>query len=533
MSGPAAVLLALLGSGRIVSVQGQQLGPRAAVRVEAVGELGPVAAQREGGELVISVAGSADEALAPPAVSLPLEGVRLERSEAGVTLRVRVPAEVPYEVLRDASGLTVVFGQAPAAAAPAGGGDVRELYRRILPPPSSADAAAGPAEEPPAAPADPPAHGLAVGSLSLSPAVTLSYVSADVLITSPAPRRAHYAELRPALRAELPVGSARGRAEYSARLRRGSSVPGLGSTSHFLDASIELPVGSMLLRGADHFARGVLETREVDPGGEYFFGLGRFRRNEASVSARLPAAGGFALDAGASLDDVRVDDESTFFDHQRRTLSAGFEHDLAGRGRWGLRYVYERIPPPAERPLVEADTHQLGLTVSGEVTPLLTADVFVGYRQHRSPAAGPRGQRYQGLAGSLRLTKEFTRASRLQLLASRATPVSAFEDDPFYVSSSTAAELHLALPFELSGRAAYGLHRNRYRTAASGLGAPREDRMSGWSLGLGRPLGQWGFARVDYAEDRRDSNLDVLDVRTHAFSVQLGVGAFGAAERRP
>ena len=36
----------------------------------------------------------------------------------------------------------------------------------------------------------------------------------------------------------------------------------------------------------------------------------------------------------------------------------------------------------------------------------------------------------------------------------------------------------------------------------------------------------------DYRQDRRDSNLDVFDQRTHAFYVQAGIGFFSEALRR-
>ena len=58
----------------------------------------------------------------------------------------------------------------------------------------------------------------------------------------------------------------------------------MNTSSHLLGAHVELPVGSnVTVRARDRFQSGVLDTRVVDPGGEYFFGLGRFNRNDVDA----------------------------------------------------------------------------------------------------------------------------------------------------------------------------------------------------------------------------------------------------------
>jgi len=65
---------------------------------------------------------------------------------------------------------------------------------------------------------------------------------------------------------------------------------------------------------------------------------------------------------------------------------------------------------------------------------------------------------------------------------------------------------------------------NRYPTVATALGTPRRDAIVNWTAGLGRRISRWAFVRADYRRDRRDSNLDFYDQRTHAFYAELGLG---------
>lgn len=73
---------------------------------------------------------------------------------------------------------------------------------------------------------------------------------------------------------------------------------------------------------------------------------------------------------------------------------------------------------------------------------------------------------------------------------------------------------------------------NRYAVPASGTGVPREDRLSAWSVGLGRSITGRAFLRVDYRRERRDSNIDPLDNRTGGLIVQLGADLSRGREDR-
>jgi hypothetical protein len=89
----------------------------------------------------------------------------------------------------------------------------------------------------------------------------------------------------------------------------------------------------------------------------------------------------------------------------------------------------------------------------------------------------------------------------------------------------------LPLPFEVQLNGGLGYQWNDYRTIASEIGEPREDRLLAWSVGLRRAIHRRLYLSGLYrAEDRR-SNLDQFVVDTDGFYVQLEWNPLGPAAR--
>ena len=564
----AALLLAwgLAAAPRLLEVRSERVEGRPAVVVVAAAPLLDVSVRRDGADLVVSLGATAPGLLSAPAVTAPLEAVRVERFAGGVQLRVRVAPEVSYEVRREGDRLVLLFAPAPvAAAAPAPASPARttpapaspspaapspaapapaasgELYRGLFPPspagndagsvgaPSDGPDAALPSERPP----EERPEGLHAGSMTFKPSASLRYVDADVsLLDSPQTARDRYAEARPALAFELPLRDGMLRLDYEARLRRYSSFEQLNGVSHQANAHLEYPMGpSLTVRGLGHFARGLLETAEVDPGGEYFFRLGHFTRRQFGGGARVHTGGPFDVDVAGIVDKVTVDEDAGFFGYERRSFTGGLGIAIGPERRSSFNYSFEQVPFSPERPEAESRVHTISGAVEGEVMPLLSGRASAGYAWRESPRAAPGGQRFRGLTFGAQLTRDFGRSAHLVLSANRSTELSAFEHNAFYVATSVLAVFTAPLPLSFSFSAGGGYHVNRYPTVATALGAPRRDEIVHWMAGLGRSISRWAFVRADYRRDRRDSNLDFFDQRTHAFYAELGLGFFPQASR--
>jgi len=290
-----------------------------------------------------------------------------------------------------------------------------------------------------------------------------------------------------------------------------------------------VPAGALVsLHGAFHFAKGLLETTEVDPGREYFFSLTPFRRYESQVGVIVNPGGLLGFEVDATRDSIHIEDTGGFFSHRVDTLSSRLNYQFGATTRAYVRYEFDHVPPPEERPVVESRASTVSLGVSGDLVPLLTAQVAVGFTSLSAPRAGPGGTRFRGMTLNGSVRKEFSPSASLSVLGHRDTYPSGFEQNAFYIATGAGLEGDLGLPLSVVFHGSVGWQRNDYRTAAAGLSGPRRDVLWAWSAGAGRALTRWSFLRADYRYDRRDSNLAAFDTDGHLFMVQLGIGYLGS-----
>jgi len=529
----AWLLLAVLAADRPV-VRALAFQPDAARPTLVVTASAPLPApqgSRAGETLTLSwPAALAPDAKAPVPVP-PVRALRLSERAGQVVLELTIDPAVPYEIAADGPRTRLVLGAATAARS-----DVTALFGTLFPPSAEPEAdaplEATPVEAPDASGDTARPEGIALGPLVLRPALEALYIKAESTFESPEPVEDDYYEVRPRVSAHLPLGNGALTGDYETRLRRQSIYPEVEEASHAANAALELPVGSGLtLRVSDHYARGVLETREIDPGGEYFFGLGRYERNRLGAEARVQTAGRFLLTAGAYWDRTEVDEQSSFFGYERQTFEGRLGYELSPRLTMAVTGAFERIPTPVDRPVAEGEARSLGLELKGELGPLTSAEMFVGVRDQENPRAGEGGRAFRGVvvAGSLR--RELGREATLRLSGARATFPSSFEQNAFYVSSGGGAELDLPGPLSLVLRLAAGYHWNDYRTPAADTGSPRRDTLWDGAVGLSRSLSRRAWVRADYRRERRNSELDVFDVTTDALTVQVGIGFVGSPAR--
>jgi hypothetical protein len=411
-------------------------------------------------------------------------------------------------------------------------GSVSELYPRLFP----TGGAEAPKEESVPLPEviEPGLDaGVAVGPFRVRASVDARYVDADTFVESTAvPTKDHYLEVQPRVAAVAPVGEGHFTLDYAPVFRAFATFADVNSNSQTVGARLDLPVGSRVtLRAQDRFRSGVLDTRVVDPGGEYFFGLGSFRRNDADAAASIMVGPRLSVELGGALGTVRFQETSSFFSYDTRSASAGFGFEVTPTLKAVASYVYDEVPRPDERPEAQSTAHSARLSLNGDILPLLNGEVSVGYRSQDSPNAGPGGTSYSGITMGAALSRQIGRDSILAVYASRSTPVSAFEENGFYVSTGLQGTLQVPLPARLQLRGGLGYQWNDYRTVASAIGRPREDRIFGWYVGLRRPVRPNLFLSGSYRSEDRRSNLDNFDTNADAFYLQLEWNIFGSPPR--
>jgi hypothetical protein len=510
-----------------------------------------------------------------------LDRVEIAAGTSEVSVLLHVPPEVSVDVSRDSSGLLLVLrgagvpakplrtaraaaetgpaiAEAPSPAAPpppAPPAETADIAKRLVPtapgeaPPATTETVSelypslfptgAPEAQPEEAPPPPDVvapeqeTGLALGPFRVRASVDARYVNADTFVESTAvPTKDSYLAVQPRVAAVAPIGEGRFTLDYAPVLRAFASYDDVNSSSQALSASLDLPVGGRVsLDVRDRFQAGVLDTRVVDPGGEYFFGLGHFRRNDVNAGASIAVGPRLSVELGGALGTVRFQQPADFFPYDTRSASAGLGFELTPNLKAVASYVYDAVPRPDERPEAELTANSARLSLGGEILPLLTGDLSVGYRSQDSPNAGPGGTSYSGFVMSAALTRQLGRDSSLGIYASRTTPVSAYEENGFYVSSGIQGTLQVPLPAQLQLRGGIGYQWNDYRTVATGIGSPREDRIFGWNVGLRRPFRPNLFLSGAYRSEDRRSNVDSFDTSADGFYLQLEWDILGVPSR--
>jgi hypothetical protein len=373
---------------------------------------------------------------------------------------------------------------------------------------------------------------LTFGPLSLRPSIAVSYVNGDTsILETPQPVQDQYLEVQPSLGLELGLVDGRLKLTYEPRLRAFSTYDIVNDPSHLAGATLDLPFSPRFNLGiTDRFAIGALETRIVDPGGEYFFDLRRFKHNSLSGLVRAELGPRLNFEAGGGWNWAQFDEtDGGFVGYNTYSARAGVGYELTPKLRGFLDYGYSRVPPADDRPLVDSTGHSVSARFTGEMTERLSGTISAGYLSQTSPAGGDAGQEYSGLTMSGSLRHEFRPNSYAGLTLIRTTQLSNFEQNAFYVYSSGVLDVTVPVPYEIVVRGALGYQWNTYQLDATGIGEPRDDTILAWGIGLGRPIGRRGFVRADYRRDRRESNLPGFSVTSDALIIQLGYGIFGSS----
>jgi hypothetical protein len=499
-----------------------------------------VEVRREGDEALVFLEDSPGDLPAPLAPVPPLTGVSFERREGQLIVHIGVAAAVPHEIRRGEEDLRIVFeapsSAAPPPATPTVSPEVAQLYHSILPATLVAETEAGVGVVGEAgAGAEKEAQetggpGLGIGQLKLRPWVSAAYIDAEVIAPDGTVQREQYFEIAPQLRAMMPVRDGSLKASYEPRFRRGAQLEALNRTSHFFTTELALPLGPRFeLHGGDNYSWGIVEADIVDPGREYFSGTARFVRNDARLGARGELGVNLNLDLEGTLGSLRFREDNRFFDYDTRGIAGRLSRELSPKLRLGAGLTYSELSAPtrkvADNRALTADVH-----LQGDLAPLTSGNITLGYTSQENPNAPVEGRSYHGLTGGVGVQRALGRSSNLRLDGRRATHASGFEQDGFFVTTAGEMELVLPLPFLLSFRAGAGYHLNEYRVPLSALGlVPREDRITMWSLGLSRPIRRWGYIRADYQHQRRSSNVDAFDHNLRALIIRIGLGAVESA----
>jgi hypothetical protein len=454
--------------------------------------------------------------------SPPAEATVVDKSGAAQTPAAPATSDL-HQRLFPVPAETSGYEQAEAGA-PAG-----DLYTKLFPYSAESVPAPSPSTEAVSPAPEDFGPGLQMGPFNVRPGLRTGYVDATAnFLASPEPVRDQYLEIQPRIAADAAVGAGHLSLKYEPIVRAFGSFDVTRSTTHPAEATFDTPLGTRgRLKIADTFVSGVLETTQVDPGGEYFFDLGHFNKNAVGAEASIEVSPRFSVELGGGYDWVDFTEPSAFFGYRRAMGSVGLGFEATPTLKTTFSYVYDNVPENDDRPEAQGHAHTVEVGLLGDIAPLLHGTVSVGYRAQDSPNAAVGGQEYRGVTASATLTRDLGREAAVTLLVNRATPLSNFDANAFYVTTSVAGSLLAPLPYEIALNAGGGYHWNDYRTFVTGEDFKREDRIYGWFVGLRRPINRRLSAFAGYRWERRRSNVEDFENDTHGLLLQLDLDVFG------
>lgn len=512
-----ALLVALLATGAPARAQAVVEGGRPALRIVA-DDLQDASVLRVGGQIQVCLAGVEQVEVAPAAAGGP--ALAAGRAECGFQFTVDAEEDLPYEVRRQPGELLLLLGEEPlllptAAESTDMQAQMAQLWPgRALPETPDIDSAAVEEDE---------QLVLRLGPLELRPLLSLTVgAQAGTLEDVPSPDRYGTLILEPGLRATTNLLDGRLQLQYVPTFRRFRNTTFENGVSHHADGRLGLELLPLVkLDAYGNYAFGEMETREVDPGYEYFFGLRPFKR--LGAGAVLGYDRGGMADVDLSLDWTRTDLDpgSQYFDNDQWSARAAVRRDIGGDRALAVFYRLGWTNRAPDRPVAVNDVRELGLEWSGELRPEwpLTLNVARQTRLHEN--APGESENFSGVVAQGSLSHPFSWLT-VALRGYRSTYLSAFEDNGYYVSQGGRLEFSGGLPLRLRFVLTGSLQRNDYPLAAAALGVPRRDDVRSFAIGLSRNVGDSLFIRLDYQFEQRLSNIPGYSNRTGGFTFGVG-----------
>jgi hypothetical protein len=467
----------------------------------------PAVARREGSRVLVEVADATPQLALPPPQP-PIVRMAFEPARgAGVCLVLELSGPADYEVVRDGRELRLLFAARPAD-------DELAALAQALFPAERPAAGASPLEETRGEAEEP--------RVRLRPTASALYASgSNGFEDGPQPSADSYYEIAPRLEA---LGGPL-RLSYEAHLRGGSRHSAVNSTTtHLFDSRLERQLaGDTHLSAHYQFLRGRQQTREVDPGGEYFYGLERFRKHTADLSGRVSLGGATSLVCGGEWSRVTFDERRAFTDYSGWSAHGGLRREIGGQTALELRYTRGEVYAADDPDVAGTTVDAVDASLTGEIRPMLNVHLSAGFGRRESPGAPSAARESKDLQARASIRRELSDSAAITVGYVRARNISAFEGNPSYRTDGVDVQANAPLPFRLSAAASAGWQQNLYPLAVAAIGAPRRDRIYGWALGVGRSLGSRVVAHVEYRWSRRDSNLPGLSSVSDGFVAQVDV----------
>ena len=369
-----------------------------------------------------------------------------------------------------------------------------------------------------------------VGPFIFSPALQLAWQDRDNIFFTPDNEVRDQVFLAKAqLLFEVPVFESYLRFSYTPQYRDYREYELDDKWQHFFDAAAAFEFSSGLtLNLAYSYIIGNLETREIDPGGEVFFGDRRFDKQWARVGGDYWITGRDGLVFNLAWEDLEHEDPQLFYDYTRLRGGVGWLHQISPILVMDVSYgIIDFDAHDSEfenNDYRDSISHSLTAAFRGQINPVIATEIRFGYGviKYDPLPNEPQVEDFGGFIVNGWISWELGHGSLLRLDALRMPYPSAFGDNANYLASGAS------LSYGLDRGKFFGQLRGRYQnndyTRPDRItGEERSDDIYTFGLGLGVRftyyLSLWGTYLY---EDRQ--TLYRYSYTTNIFTLGLVVG---------
>lgn len=371
-----------------------------------------------------------------------------------------------------------------------------------------------------------------VGPFLFSPALQLNWQYRDnIFFTPDNPVSDRVWMARAKLQFELPINESYLLFSYTPQYRDYKDFELDDKWSHFFDflGGFEFSNG-LLLDMTYKFLEGNLENREVDPGGELFWGDRWFRKNFAAVSLSYWASAKDGLNFEIDYTDLKHEDPDLWYDYTRLVAGAGWLHQLSEILVMNLAYRHTEFKPSEnlffDNEFRESTSDEITVGFRGMVNPVIKTEIVVGYRKTSYNVPAEMSEvipDFTGFVARGYFNWDMGHGSSLRLDLLRSDYPSNFGINANYVATGASLQYQYEYNrFRAQIRGRYQV--NDYAVPDLLTGEDRKDPIKTVGLGLGYRFGPYISLWGGYLLEHRDSTIYRYSYDYSVYTLGLVVG---------
>lgn len=371
-----------------------------------------------------------------------------------------------------------------------------------------------------------------VGPFLFSPAVQLNWQYRDNIFFTPDDPVADQVYMaRARLQFELPINQSYILFSYTPQYRDYKDYELDDKWSQFFDVLGGFEFSNGLLLDATYkYMVGNLENREVDPGGELYWGDRWYKKHFGAVQLSYWATTRDGFNLEADYTDLKHEDPDEWYDYTNLMVGAGWLHQLSEILVMNVAYRRSWFDPGPnnfiDNTFRTSTSDELTVGFRGMVSPVIQTEIVVGYRQTQydvPPDLQDVVPDFSGFVARGYFHWDMGHGSSLRLDLLRWNYPSNYGINADYVATGASLQYEYERDrFQAQLRGRYQV--NTYEVPDLLTGIDREDPISTIGVGLGYRFGPYISLWGGYLYEDRDSNIYRYTYDYSAFTLGLVIG---------